>query len=334
RYGEVKVADFGLSDAVSNDVVTPEGMVKGKFAYISPESTRDPSLVSNKSDIFSTGIVFWELLANQRLFQRSNDLDTFKAVRACEVPPLHAIRNDISPELDTIVAKSLASDPMQRYASAEEMYDDICRYAAREGISLSRYNLCRVVNELADHSWTGFSGESVSGRMMADLLSELDGMLPPGVAQHLKSFVTRASEAQDVEQNAYVQEDFGDVFDEVGFDQGEVEPGSFADAEATHNIATSALIDQAAASSKAGESSAPRTPAPRTPAPRTPAPKTPAPAVARTPAPSAVPEDVLQQLREQANAHVRSQRMMAIIWGLVGGIVLGAGLGFVLAMAI
>lgn len=57
RYGQVKVADFGLSDARSNNVATPDGMIKGKFAYISPESTENAASVSPCSDIFAIGIL-------------------------------------------------------------------------------------------------------------------------------------------------------------------------------------------------------------------------------------------------------------------------------------
>ena len=103
RHGEVKVADFGLSDAQSNNVATPEGMIKGKFAYISPESTHNPPQISSRSDIFSIGICLWEMLAGRKLFQRPNDMDTFRAVRDCRIPDLKLIRPDIPDEIIKIV---------------------------------------------------------------------------------------------------------------------------------------------------------------------------------------------------------------------------------------
>ena len=147
RHGDVKVADFGLSDARSNDVATPEGMIKGKFAYISPESTQNPPRITTRSDIFSIGIVLWEMLAGRRLFQRNTDLDTFKAVRSCEIPDLRSIRNDISDELNHIVNKALAKDPNNRYQSCEEMYLDLASVATAQGIPVNRYDLIWLVND-------------------------------------------------------------------------------------------------------------------------------------------------------------------------------------------
>ena len=226
RHGEVKVADFGLSDARSNDVSTPDGMIKGKFAYISPESTKNPPNITSKSDIFSIGIVLWEMLAGRRLFQRDTDLDTFKAVRACEVPDLRQYRNDIPDALVTIVNKALASDPDKRYKTCEELYLDIASLATALAIPLNRYDLSWLVNDLAGNKWKEFVGEKVSEDVQKTLQDELGGMLPPGDAELLSEFVTGISETQVVETNENAQKENAnwveDVFNDVGFDEGEV----------------------------------------------------------------------------------------------------------------
>ena len=72
------------------------GAVKGKFAYMSPEQTRGEELTP-ASDLFSTGVVLWETLAGQPLFDRETDLDTAQAVRSAEIPNLHALRPEVSP---------------------------------------------------------------------------------------------------------------------------------------------------------------------------------------------------------------------------------------------
>jgi len=221
RHGEVKIADFGLSDAQRHSVDTPDCMVKGRFACISPETTRDPSLVSLRSDIFSAGIVLWELIAGQRLFQKSTDIETFKAVRDAVVPDLRKIRPDVPPQLMQVVQKSLAADPNHRYQSCEELFEDLNRVSYECNLPPSRLGMKRLVSRLRGEAWTGFQGEKISEDQKRTLLDEIATILPPGVADHLKTFVTRAQVADDVEDlDAELVEDtwMDDVFADAGYD--------------------------------------------------------------------------------------------------------------------
>ncbi len=237
RHGDVKVADFGLSDARSNDVATPEGMIKGKFAYISPESTKNPPQITSRSDIFSIGICLWEMLAGTRLFQRESDLATFKAVQACEVPDLRQYRNDIPDELIKIVNKALAKDSANRYQTCEALYLDIASVATALNIPLNRYDLSWLVNDLAGNRWSEFVGEKVSEDVQKTLQDELGGMLPPGDAEILAEIVTGISEADEVETNERAMRKnanwVADVFNDVGFDEGEV---VFAEKKDDHDL--------------------------------------------------------------------------------------------------
>ncbi|MCL2326507.1 MAG: serine/threonine protein kinase [Proteobacteria bacterium] len=223
RYGEVKVADFGLSDASSNDVSTPEGMIKGKFAYISPEGTRNPPHITSKSDIFSIGICLWEMLAGRRLFQRETDLETFCAVQAAVIPDLKRINKDIPNELIHVVHKALSADPAKRYQTCEALYLDLSVLAAALGIPLNRYDLSWLVNELAGNRWSEFMGEKVSADVQKTLQDELGGMLPPGDAEALGEIVTGISVAEDVGDCSSAHGNWvQDVFDDLEFDEGEV----------------------------------------------------------------------------------------------------------------
>ena len=225
RYGEVKIADFGLSDAVSNSVETPEGMIKGKFAYISPEGTINPPKITLRSDIFSLGIVLWEMLAGQRLFQRSTDLETFKAVKAARSPDLSKIRPDLPKGFIDIVHRALAVRPEDRYSSAEQFYLDLSSFATAMSIPQNRYDLCWLIDDLAGNKWTGFAGERVSEEVLMDLERQLGAMLPPGDADFLKQFVTGAT-VTTVDESQDVSGDHGDwvadVFDDLNFDAGDV----------------------------------------------------------------------------------------------------------------
>lgn len=118
REGEVKLADFGLAKAQSQLTDTDPGVVKGKFGYLSPEAAKGQT-VDHRADIFSTGVVLWETLAGRRLFVGETNLDTVKLVRDAVIPNLTELNPDVDDELNQIVARSLASDPAQRYQTAE-----------------------------------------------------------------------------------------------------------------------------------------------------------------------------------------------------------------------
>ena len=226
RNGEVKVSDFGLADARSSAAVTPEGMIKGKFAYISPECTHKPPRISTRSDIFSIGICLWEMLAGRRLFQRDSDMETFRAVRNCEIPNLRDFRPDLPIEIFSIIQKALARDPDRRYQTCEELYLDLSAAATALEIPVNRYDLGWLVNDLAGNKWNNFVGEKVSEDVQKTLQEELAGMLPPGEQEMFNELVTGMSEAidsDDMEGTEQPKTDWvEDVIQDVGFAEGEV----------------------------------------------------------------------------------------------------------------
>lgn len=130
-HGAVKLVDFGIAKARTNTHQTVAGTIRGKLAYLSPEQLKGEA-PDRRSDVFSLGIVLWELLAGERLFVRSNDAATLRAVSVGEIPELSTIRPDVAPELVEVVKRALARDPAERYQTAGEMYDDIERYFANQ----------------------------------------------------------------------------------------------------------------------------------------------------------------------------------------------------------
>src|SRR6185312_120729 len=122
KNGEVKVVDFGLAKAVSQLENTDEGVVKGKFSYLSPEACMGEQ-VDARADVFALGIITWELLANRRLFVGDDPYATVQRVREARTPSLPAISPNVAPELDAIVRQALARDRNARFASAAEYGD-------------------------------------------------------------------------------------------------------------------------------------------------------------------------------------------------------------------
>jgi serine/threonine protein kinase len=120
--GNLKVIDFGIAKA-KNGIAekTRAGQIKGKCGYLSPEQLAEDNL-DGRSDIFSLGIVAWELLTSQKLFQKVGDteLQIIKRIEKCEehiVAP-SSINPEISKEVDAIILKALQKDPAHRYPSA------------------------------------------------------------------------------------------------------------------------------------------------------------------------------------------------------------------------
>ncbi|MSP24378.1 MAG: serine/threonine protein kinase [Myxococcales bacterium] len=120
RGGKVKLADFGLARATDRARMTDPYTVKGKLAYLAPELTRGMP-ASARTDLFSLGIVLWQALAGRRLFHGKDDIETFVAVSRAEVPPLSETRPDVPAEFLSIVERALATDPSDRFESAQQM---------------------------------------------------------------------------------------------------------------------------------------------------------------------------------------------------------------------
>ncbi|MCB9084764.1 MAG: protein kinase [Bdellovibrionaceae bacterium] len=145
--GEVKIVDFGIAKAESQLETTRAGTLKGKFGYMSPEQAEGQP-VDLRTDIFSLGIVLWELLANDRLFIANNEINTLRKIRDCQVPSLRKINPNIHAELERIVQKALARDRNLRYQTAAAMHRDLNRYLNRQFPDFSPHDYSVFVKTL------------------------------------------------------------------------------------------------------------------------------------------------------------------------------------------
>jgi len=120
RNGIIKLSDFGLARAMDRARMTQPDILKGKLSYVAPELVdgRDPSPAS---DLFSVGVVLWETLTGEKLFTGDSPVDVLRAVRAADIPPLDARRNDLPVDLPQVVLRALAKDPSERFSSARSM---------------------------------------------------------------------------------------------------------------------------------------------------------------------------------------------------------------------
>lgn len=125
--GAVKLVDFGIARAESRYLQSRSGQLKGKFGYMSPEQVQGLE-IDHRSDIFSLGIVLYELTTRTRLFRAESDVMTIKLVSEAHVEPPHRLRADFPPRLSEIVMRALAADPADRFESAAEFADALTVY--------------------------------------------------------------------------------------------------------------------------------------------------------------------------------------------------------------
>jgi serine/threonine protein kinase len=125
--GEVKIVDFGIAKAAARSTLTQIGTIKGKVAYMSPEQA-DGRQIDHRSDVFSTGILLYELVTGQRMF-KGDTMEILSKVRECRFDPPGSVHN-LPEQVCDILNKALAKDPDRRYQSCGEMLGDLenCMY--------------------------------------------------------------------------------------------------------------------------------------------------------------------------------------------------------------
>jgi serine/threonine protein kinase len=166
--GEVKLLDFGIAKATMNSTHTDAGVLKGKVRYMAPEQLGS-RIVDRRADLFAFGVVLWELLARRALFQ-GDAASVMSRLVSEDVPSVREVRPEASPELDFITMRALRRDPLDRYATADEMriaLEDFLRETGHQDVDRE---LARLMNELFSQT-----RDDVRGRIKAFLEK-----VPPG----------------------------------------------------------------------------------------------------------------------------------------------------------
>ena len=116
--GAVKLTDFGIAKAGSH--ATTSGMLKGKFAYMSPEQARGDA-VDPRTDVFALGVTLWELLTGARLFEGDGDVAVLRAVQERLIVPPARLNPAVSAALDAAVMHALERELARRWPGAHEL---------------------------------------------------------------------------------------------------------------------------------------------------------------------------------------------------------------------
>jgi serine/threonine-protein kinase len=137
EFGQPQVTDFGLARLLERDPeLTQPDAVLGTPAYMAPEQaagrTKDLTVAS---DIYSLGVVLYEMLTGRTPFRADTTLELLRQVRECEPPPPRRVDRKIPRDLDTICRKCLRKEPERRYATAQALADDLRRFLRGEPVS-------------------------------------------------------------------------------------------------------------------------------------------------------------------------------------------------------
>ncbi|MCX6554562.1 MAG: protein kinase [Candidatus Aminicenantes bacterium] len=132
--GDVKLTDFGISKASIKMHQTISGALKGKLLYMSPEQARGEGTIDCRSDLYSVGVVLFELLTSKKLFLDTSEMGVLKKVQNGEILNPREINPNIDPALEKIILKSLNKACDKRYQSAAAMIADL------ETFMVKKYN--------------------------------------------------------------------------------------------------------------------------------------------------------------------------------------------------
>lgn len=154
--GTIKIIDFGIAKAATTIEITDVGVVKGKFAYMSPEqASGDP--LDYRTDVFSLAVVLFEMLTGRRLFKGKDNQETLRNVRRANVPRPSLYRTDIPAGLDEIVLKALKKPRNERYETAGTLRDDLLKFLHQFQPSFHHADVAQYLRQL-------FQGEENLGR--------------------------------------------------------------------------------------------------------------------------------------------------------------------------
>jgi eukaryotic-like serine/threonine-protein kinase len=175
RNGEVKIADFGIAQMGGSDLVTRTVKIMGKWRYMSPEQARGQELDA-RSDVFSAGVVLFELFTGQRLFNGQDADEIVHNLNTMPLPRVSEVRTDLPPELDDALLAALERDRDHRRMTAAGLLEAILEVCYTLSIPALPTSLARYIDEVTDGEPSG--ERSVSPGLLDEIIVSEIGAAP------------------------------------------------------------------------------------------------------------------------------------------------------------
>lgn len=138
--GHVKITDFGLAKATTQLEKTSPNSLKGKIDYMSPEQAKGKT-VDQRTDIFATGILLYELLSNKKLYSNKATRETLDTVQKADIKSIRTLNPNVQPELEVILKKALAPNAKNRYQTALEFQNDLAIYIFKNNLKVITHDV-------------------------------------------------------------------------------------------------------------------------------------------------------------------------------------------------
>ncbi len=146
--GAVKVIDFGVAKAATFiEDEDSKNQIRGKLAYMSPEQCTGGTMDA-RSDLFSLGVVLWELITGRRLYGKLGTKEIFRAASNANISPPRSVNPAVPEQLDSIVMRAVARQPQDRFGSAYEMCQELESFVKTSGWGATSFDLAAFVREL------------------------------------------------------------------------------------------------------------------------------------------------------------------------------------------
>ncbi len=147
--GDVKLADFGIARADESGLGRGEDprVLRGKYAYMSPEQARGEPL-DRRSDLFSLGVVLYELVSGRRMFRGRTSQETLALVREAKMPELDAASLAVAPEISRMLVRALAAARDERFAWCGELATEVTQYLFRRGEPVGQAELSEAMDRM------------------------------------------------------------------------------------------------------------------------------------------------------------------------------------------
>jgi serine/threonine protein kinase/Tfp pilus assembly protein PilF len=169
--GELWVTDFGLAQVQGDAKLTLTGDLVGTLRYMSPEQAlAQRVVVDHRTDVYSLGATLYELLTLEPAFGGTDRQELLRQIAFEEPRPPRRLNKAVPAELDTVVLKAMAKDPAERYATAQELADDLERFLKDEPIRARRPTLVQRARK-----WTRRHKAATRGAVAIALVCLLGG---------------------------------------------------------------------------------------------------------------------------------------------------------------
>ena len=205
REGRPHLVDFGLAKDLQLESMLHTGRVIGTPYYMSPEQARVRGVqVDHRTDIYSLGVVLYEMLGLRRPFEGDTHQEVFREIREVNPVPVRRLNPRVPKDLATICHKAMEKNPVHRYANARDLASDLRRFLNHESIHARPPSAAELARRLVARRWGWFLGAAavlvalVAGSWIATDLSRrarLERTLEPLRAAQGRSFADLSTEA-------------------------------------------------------------------------------------------------------------------------------------------